>query len=61
VFQTSGRNFGMLHQPLDTEDCLPKSTMREILPGIPLIPCLEYQSKHPSYHLQSVLTAYLLE
>jgi hypothetical protein len=33
-------------QLLDTEDYLPKSTMREISPGIPLIPRLEHQSKH---------------
>jgi hypothetical protein len=52
---------GNPNQLLNTEDCLPKSTMHEIPLGIPLIPHLECQSKHPSYHQQSVPTAYLQE
>jgi hypothetical protein len=35
--------------------------MHEMLPGIPLIPHLECQSRRPSYHHQLVLTADLQE
>ena len=45
-------------QLLDTEDCLPKSTICETLLGIPIIPRLEFQSKQPSCHQQSAPIAY---
>jgi hypothetical protein len=48
-------------QLLDITDYFPKSTMHETLLGIPLIPRLELQSKHPSCRQQSAPTAYTQE